>query len=52
MWDFVRSLLGDLTFNELALVVLIFASVLLFSWAPRIGEAVGAAFDADDEPPA
>jgi hypothetical protein len=51
MWDFVRSLLGDVSANELVLVAVIFATVLLFSWAPRIGAAVGGLFDSDDGPP-
>ena len=51
MWDLVRSLLGDASPNELALAGLIFAAVILYSWAPRIGEAVGALFESDDEPP-
>lgn len=50
MWNFIRSILGEVTVNELTLVALLFAAILLFSWAPKLGEAVGGVFD-DDEPP-
>ncbi len=45
MWDFVRTLFGAVTGNELLLVGLFFACVLLFSGAPRIGEAIGGWFE-------
>lgn len=47
MWDFVRTLFGAVTMNELLLVGLIFTCVLLFSGAPRIGEAIGGWFERD-----
>ena len=39
MPDWLRALLGDVTAQELALVGVVFTLILLFSWAPRIGEA-------------
>ena len=50
MWETVRAILGEATTNEVLLVALFFVCVMLFSWAPRIGEAVGGLFD-QDEPP-
>lgn len=51
MWELARDWLGDVSPNELALVAVIFAAVLLYSWAPRIGAAVGGLFEGGDEPP-
>ena len=49
MWDFLRSVLGDITRDEAVLVGLFFACVLLYSWFPKLGEAVGATFERDDD---
>jgi len=48
MWDFVRSALGEANRFELALALVFFFTVVLYSWAPRIGEAVGGLFDEDE----
>jgi hypothetical protein len=37
----MRALFGDVTVRELVLVAVVFGLILLFSWAPRIGEAIG-----------
>ena len=41
--------MGNVTGGELALVGVLFASIILFSWAPKIGESVGGWLDSDDE---
>jgi hypothetical protein len=46
--EWVRALLGDVTTGEVALVGVIFGVIVLFSWAPRIGEAIGGLFDRND----
>lgn len=45
---FIRIVLGEVSSSELALVALFFVCILLFSWAPRMGEIVGGLFDDDD----
>jgi hypothetical protein len=47
--DWMRALFGDVTGDELVLVGVIVALILAFSWAPRIGEAIGGLFDERDE---
>ena len=49
MWDFVSASLGTVTVRELVLVGLIFVCVLAYGWAPKVGEAVGAMFDRDED---
>jgi len=49
MWDYVRMLLGDATPNELLLVVIFFFCIVSFTWAPRVGEALGGLFSTNDE---
>lgn len=44
----IRTLLGDVSVNEIALVAVVFALILLFTWAPRIGEAIGGFLGGDD----
>ena len=52
MWETVRTALGETTRDEVLLVALFFVCVLLFGWAPRIGEALGGLFEPSDrEPP-
>ena len=41
----LRSVLGEASTNELALVGLFFLLILGFNWAPRIGEAIGGLFE-------
>ncbi|MBI4705026.1 MAG: hypothetical protein HY744_28300 [Deltaproteobacteria bacterium] len=49
MWEIARSLLGEVTGGEIALVVAVFALVLLYFRAPQIGEAIGGLFERDDD---
>jgi hypothetical protein len=48
--EFVRSVFGEASWNEVALVGVFFACVLFFGWAPRIGEAIGGMFEEPEEP--
>ena len=48
MWDFVRTVLGEATWDEVALVAVFFLIILFYTWAPKIGEAVGGALGSDD----
>ena len=50
MSTWLQSILGSVTVSEIALVGLLFGSILLFSWAPRLGEAVGGWFDDPQQP--
>lgn len=52
MWDVVRSVFGEATPDELALTGVLFVAILLFSWAPQIGETIGGMFEGDDDPAA
>jgi len=36
---------GEITSQEVGVFILIFFAVVMYSWAPRIGEAVGALFE-------
>ena len=47
MWEYVRTLLGEVTMDEVALAAVLVVCVLGFSWAPRIGEALGGLFEQD-----
>ncbi len=49
MWDWLHAMMGDVTAGEAGLVAVLFTLIMLFSWAPRIGQAVGSWFDGDDE---
>lgn len=49
VWDYIRAVFGEVTVNELVLVGIIYLAVVAYSWAPRIGEAVGGMFDQDEE---
>ena len=40
---------GKATVEEVALVAIIFFCVLAYGWAPKVGEAVGALFERDEE---
>ncbi len=44
----LRTVLGEATTNEIALVGLFFVLVLGFTWAPRIGDALGGWFEDPD----
>lgn len=44
MLDFLGSILGEASLTEIALVGLFFVLVLGFTWAPRLGEALGELF--------
>ena len=53
VWDFTRSVLGELSREEALLTALIFGGIVTFNWFPKLGEVVGgflAAEDAVDEP--
>ncbi len=52
MWDVVRSIFGEATVDEVALTGVLFVVILLFSWAPQLGEAIGNLFEGDDDPAA
>lgn len=47
----LRSALGEASPNEIALVGLFFLLILGFTWAPRIGEAVGSLFEEPEVEP-
>jgi hypothetical protein len=47
--QWIRQLLGNVTGGELGLVGILFGAIVLFSWSPRIGEALGGLVDSDDE---
>jgi hypothetical protein len=49
VWDYVSTLLGEVTANELALVAIIFFCVLAYTWAPKAGELIGEMFDQDGD---
>ena len=49
MWDLFRYVLGEATMTEVALSGVFFGVILLFTWAPLLGEAVGAMFEGDDD---
>ena len=53
MWELSRSVLhstvGEATWAEVILVALLFVIILMFTWAPQIGEAAGGIFEGDDE---
>jgi hypothetical protein len=44
----LRTIFGQASPTELALVGLFFAMVLGFTWAPVLGEAIGGIFDDED----
>lgn len=45
MREVLNTFFGDVSNSEAAVIALFFAAVLLYSWAPRIGEAIGEMFD-------
>ena len=51
--SYLESLFGSVTNDELLTVALIILAILLFGWAPRWGEMLGAAWSGvePDEPP-
>ncbi len=49
MPEWLHSILGNVTGGELALVGVLFLSIMLFTWAPRIGETLGGWLDSDDD---
>jgi hypothetical protein len=51
MWTWIQQVLGNVTRGELALVAVLSITILMFSWAPKIGEALGGLADPDDEDP-
>lgn len=50
---YLESLFGSVTNDELFTVAIIILAILLFGWAPRWGEMLGAAWSGvePDEPP-
>jgi hypothetical protein len=46
--DLLRSLFGEATLNEIALVALFFFCVVIYATLPRVGEAIGARFERHD----
>jgi hypothetical protein len=51
MWETVRRFLGSATSDEIALAAIFFLCIVGFSWAPRVGEALGSLFDAPEDEP-
>lgn len=51
MWETVRRFLGSATSDEVALAVIFFFCIVGFTWAPRIGEALGGLFEGPDDEP-
>lgn len=49
MMDTLTAVFGELSMNELMLVGVFFMCVAMFSWAPRIGEAIGGLFGKSDD---
>jgi hypothetical protein len=49
VWDWLRAILGDVTAGEAGLVAVLFTLIMLFSWAPRIGQTVGGWFDGEED---
>ena len=49
MWDTLRTFLGEATFDEVALAALFFLCIVSFTWAPRLGEAIGGLFETPDD---
>ncbi len=49
VWDDVRMIFGEATPNEVLLVVIFFFCIVSFTWAPRVGEALGGLFTSDEE---
>ena len=45
MWEALRAITGEITLDEVALCAVIFTLVVLYAQAPRIGQAVGRAFE-------
>jgi hypothetical protein len=43
--DWVQQILGNATGSEMTLVAIVFAAILGFSWAPRIGATIGSWFE-------
>jgi len=43
--DVLHTLFGEVSHSEAAVIALFFAAILMFAWAPRIGEAIGGMFD-------
>ncbi|MCC6528542.1 MAG: hypothetical protein IT373_38200 [Polyangiaceae bacterium] len=44
MWDTLRTIVGEVRPNEVALVGVLFALVMLYAQAPRLGGLVGRLF--------
>jgi hypothetical protein len=49
VWDWLRSLFGEVTRNEVILVAIIFLCIMAYSWAPRLGEAAAGLFEGDED---
>lgn len=45
MREWLQVLVGDFTAGELTLVVIVFGTIVAFSWAPRLGAALGGWMD-------
>jgi hypothetical protein len=45
VWDFVRSVVGEVTGDEIALVAVFSFAILIYSRVPLWGEAIGGLFE-------
>jgi len=49
VWDWLHAMMGDVTAGEAGLVAVLFTLIVLFSWAPRIGQALGSWLDSEED---
>jgi hypothetical protein len=49
VWEYVRSLIGEATTHELVLVGVLFLIIRMYTWAPWLGERIGAFFEEGEE---
>lgn len=49
MWDLLRTVFGEATFDEVALVALFFMCIVIYAHVPRLGETIGSWFDRNKE---
>ena len=45
MWDLLRTVFGEATFDEAALVAVLFVCIVIHAQVPRLGETIGGWFD-------
>ncbi len=49
VWEYLRTILGEVNADELVLVGIIFSAVVAYTWAPKLGESIGALFEQDED---